>query len=110
MFHDPSLERTTNGKGLIKQQPWHDGIEHVRTVAKPQQQLPTFKGVCDLLMKPENRHVKLNVSSAVQCSAVRRATKLTHPRGHATDDDAARILSLCRSTSSRKMTQICCSD
>lgn len=62
MFHDPSLERTTDGKGLIKQQPWHNGIEHVRTVAKPQQQLPTFKSVCDLLMKPENKHVKLNVS------------------------------------------------
>lgn len=66
MFHDPSLERTTDGKGLIKQQPWHDGIEHVRTTAKPQQQLPTFRSVCDLLMKPENKHVKLNVSAALQ--------------------------------------------
>lgn len=65
MFHDPSLERTTDGSGLIKQQPWHDGIEHVRTVAQPQQQLPTFKNVCDLLMQPDNKHVKLNVSAIV---------------------------------------------
>ncbi|CAO1638899.1 unnamed protein product [Sympodiomycopsis kandeliae] len=61
MFHDPSLERTTDGRGLIKQQPWHDGIEHVRTTAKPRQQLPTFRGICDLLMRPENKHVKLNI-------------------------------------------------
>lgn len=62
MFHDPSLERTTDGKGLIKDQPWKGVVEHVRTTAKPNQQLPTFKDVCDLLMKPENKHIKLNVS------------------------------------------------
>lgn len=27
MFHDPTLDRTTNGKGLIRQQPWHGVIE-----------------------------------------------------------------------------------
>lgn len=62
MFHDPSLERTTNGKGLIRKQPWKDCIEHVKTTAKPHQRLPTFRDVCDLLMRPENKHVKLNVS------------------------------------------------
>lgn len=62
MFHDPSLERTTDGKGLIKEQAYHGGIENVRTKAEPHQQIPTFKEVCDLLMKSENRHVKLNVS------------------------------------------------
>lgn len=62
MFHDPSLERTTDGHGLIRTQPWHCTIEHVRTKARPHQQLPTFRDVCDLLMAPENSHVKLNVS------------------------------------------------
>lgn len=62
MFHDPSLERTTDGKGLIREQKWHGGIEHVRTTAQPRQQIPTFVDVCTLLMRPENRHVKLNVS------------------------------------------------
>ena len=62
MFHDPSLERTTNGQGLIREQTWTNTIEHVRTTAEPAQQIPTFKEVCELLMLPENRHVKLNVS------------------------------------------------
>lgn len=62
MFHDPSLERTTNGKGFIREQDWSNGIEHVRTTKEPRQQIPTFHQVCDLLMKPENMHVKLNVS------------------------------------------------
>lgn len=61
MFHDPSLERTTDGKGLIGEQPWVNGIEHVRTTARPHQQIPTFQQVCELLMHPDNRHVKLNV-------------------------------------------------
>lgn len=63
MFHDPSLERTTDGTGTIKTQPWNGVIEHVRTTKKPSQQLPTFHNVCELLMREENRHVKLNVSS-----------------------------------------------
>ena len=62
MFHDPSLERTTDGKGFISQQNWENGIEFVRTKREPRQQIPTFEQVCDLLMRPENRHVKLNVS------------------------------------------------
>lgn len=63
MFHDPSLERTTDGTGTIKTQPWNGVIEHVRTTKQPSQQLPTFHNVCELLMREENRHVKLNVSS-----------------------------------------------
>ena len=61
MFHDPSLERTTNGTGLIRTQPWKGCIENIRTSKAPHQQLPTFQQVCDLLMRPENKHVKLNV-------------------------------------------------
>lgn len=62
MFHDPSLERTTDGKGFIREQAWSNVIEHIRTIREPRQQIPTFQQVCDLLMKPENLHVKLNVS------------------------------------------------
>lgn len=62
MFHDPSLERTTDGKGFIREQAWNGGIEHLRTMKEPRQQIPTFEQVCDLLMRPENQHVKLNVS------------------------------------------------
>lgn len=29
MFHDPTLDRTTNGKGTIRSQAWKDGIELV---------------------------------------------------------------------------------
>ncbi|TKY90037.1 hypothetical protein EX895_000035 [Sporisorium graminicola] len=63
MFHDPTLERTTDGKGLIYERPYFgdDGIEHVRTLKQPAQQIPTFPQVCDLLMRPENKHVKLNL-------------------------------------------------
>lgn len=29
MFHDPTLDRTTTGKGLIREQPWAGVIEYV---------------------------------------------------------------------------------
>lgn len=63
MFHDPTLERTTNGKGLIYDRPYfgEDGIEHLRTLKQPAQQIPTFVQVCDLLMRPDCKHVKLNL-------------------------------------------------
>ena len=63
MFHDTTLERTTNSKGALARRPYYgpEGIEHVRTIEKPVQQIPTFDQLCELLMKEENRHVKLNV-------------------------------------------------
>jgi len=68
MFHDPSLDRTTDSKGLIKDRPWHgkDGIEHVRTIKTPKQPIPTFVDTVALLMKPENIHVKLNIDVKIQ--------------------------------------------
>jgi len=36
-------------------------MEHVRTVKKPKQAIPTFAETVALLMKPENQHVKFNV-------------------------------------------------
>ncbi|EPQ31904.1 uncharacterized protein PFL1_00103 [Pseudozyma flocculosa PF-1] len=63
MFHDPTLERTTDGKGLIYEHAYYGegGVEHVRTLKEPRQQIPTFKQVCDLLMRPDGKHVKLNL-------------------------------------------------
>ncbi|THH26634.1 hypothetical protein EUX98_g7548 [Antrodiella citrinella] len=73
MFHDPWLNRTTNGKGYIKNQPWHgaDGMENLRTVKEPKQSIPTFTETVQLLMKPENLHVKFNVDVKVQNDPVR---------------------------------------
>ena len=68
MFHDPSLERTTNGKGLIREQNYHGGIENVRTTKEPIQKIPTFQELCDLLMREECKHVKANVSIAPSLS------------------------------------------
>ncbi|KII94612.1 hypothetical protein PLICRDRAFT_169350 [Plicaturopsis crispa FD-325 SS-3] len=68
MFHDPALERTTDGKGVIKEQAWYgvNGMEHVRTTKEPKQAIPTFAETITLLMQPENRHVKFNVDVKVQ--------------------------------------------
>jgi len=67
MFHDPSLERTTDSKGLIREREWYgtNGMEHARTIKEPKQPIPTFKGTLDLLMKPENQHVKFNIDVKV---------------------------------------------
>lgn len=63
MFHDITLDRTTTGRGLIADLPYFgpEGIEQVRTVQEPVQQIPTFDQLCTLLMEKDNRHVKLNV-------------------------------------------------
>ncbi|GBE79792.1 PLC-like phosphodiesterase [Sparassis latifolia] len=73
MFHDPSLDRTTNGKGLIREQNWYgpEGMEHLRTIKEPKQSIPTFAETVALLMKPENRHVQFNIDVKVQNTPVR---------------------------------------
>ncbi|KAI0068614.1 PLC-like phosphodiesterase [Artomyces pyxidatus] len=67
MFHDPSLERTTDSKGLIRERTWYgaDGMEHARTTKEPKQSIPTFAETVALLMLPENRHVKFNIDVKV---------------------------------------------
>ncbi|WFD34977.1 hypothetical protein MCUN1_001823 [Malassezia cuniculi] len=63
MFHDTTLDRTTNSSGPLAERTYYgeNGVEHVRTLEEPVQQIPTFEQVCTLLMKPENRHVQFNV-------------------------------------------------
>ncbi|KIR62571.1 hypothetical protein I312_103315 [Cryptococcus bacillisporus CA1280] len=66
MFHDPTLDRTTTGTGLIKNQPWKGVIEHVRTIKEPVQPVPLFEQLISLLMEPQNRHVSLNIDCKMQ--------------------------------------------
>ncbi|KAF8969351.1 PLC-like phosphodiesterase [Flammula alnicola] len=68
MFHDPALERTTDSNGQIRERTWHgeDGMQHVRTKKEPKQAIPTFAETVELLMRPENLHVKFNVDVKVQ--------------------------------------------
>lgn len=40
-----------------------DAIRHVRTTKEPVQPVPRFDQLIDLIMEPENKHVKLNVST-----------------------------------------------
>ncbi|KAJ9093942.1 hypothetical protein QFC20_007028 [Naganishia adeliensis] len=51
MFHDPTLDRTTDGKGAIKEQAWVGNIEHVRTKKEPVQPIPTFQELIELIME-----------------------------------------------------------
>lgn len=68
MFHDPTLERTTDSTGQIKERAWYgeEGMQHIRTRKKPKQAIPTFVETVALLMRPENQHVRLNVDVKVQ--------------------------------------------
>ncbi|KAG2013251.1 hypothetical protein CC2G_010182 [Coprinopsis cinerea AmutBmut pab1-1] len=67
-FSISALDRTTDSTGEIKERVWYGpaGMEHVRTIKEPKQSIPTFAETIDLLMKPENRHVKFNVDVKVQ--------------------------------------------
>ena len=47
---------------LSRVSPLTSSRRHVRTKKEPQQPIPQFKEVLDILMEPANRHVKLNVS------------------------------------------------
>lgn len=69
MFHDPDLARTTGSPGLIRERNWHgeNGMEHCRTIKEPKQPIPTFAETISLLMRPENKHVKFNVSVTQTC-------------------------------------------
>jgi len=60
-IHDPSLDRTTSGNGLVKHQPYRDGIDRLVTVKTPAQPVPTFEQTIQLLARPENQHVCFNI-------------------------------------------------
>ncbi|WRT68870.1 uncharacterized protein IL334_005851 [Kwoniella shivajii] len=66
LFHDPELHRTTDGQGLIHKLPWKGVLEHVRTTKAPHQPIPKFTEVLEILLKPENINVKLNIDCKVE--------------------------------------------
>ncbi|RSH95433.1 hypothetical protein EHS25_000523 [Saitozyma podzolica] len=74
LFHDPKLDRTTTGTGRIREQPWKGVLEHVRTREEPVQPIPLFSEVLDILLLPENAHVKLNLDCKVDNDAVKLFT------------------------------------
>lgn len=61
MSHDPSLDRVTNGKGLIKDINYVGGIDQLWTKKEPHQRMPTLKETIEFLTRPENAHVGLNL-------------------------------------------------
>ena len=65
LAHDPSLDRTTNGHGLIAETPYHNGIDQLQTLKKPSQPVPTFAHLIQLLCQPENAHVLFNIDCKV---------------------------------------------
>ncbi|KAI0677253.1 PLC-like phosphodiesterase [Trametes maxima] len=73
MFHDPSVNRVTDGTGLIRERSWHGegGLQQLRTVKEPKQSLATLEETVKLLMRPENQHVKFNVDVKVQNTPAR---------------------------------------
>ncbi|ODO01710.1 hypothetical protein I350_06536 [Cryptococcus amylolentus CBS 6273] len=71
MFHDPELERTTDGEGRIDKLPWKGVLEHVRTKDKPHQPIPQFTQMIELLLQPANSRVKINLDLKVENDPVR---------------------------------------
>ncbi|GAA6018874.1 hypothetical protein JCM11491_001708 [Sporobolomyces phaffii] len=65
MFHDPLLDRTTNGTGRIQTQNYHGGLDQLRTNKAPHQKIPTLRETIELLMRPENQSVYLNIDVKV---------------------------------------------
>ncbi|GAA5920517.1 hypothetical protein JCM6882_005414 [Rhodosporidiobolus microsporus] len=65
MFHDPHLDRTTNGTGRIQTQNYHGQLDQLRTNKSPHQKIPTLRETLQLLMRPENQHVSLNIDVKV---------------------------------------------
>jgi len=61
MFHDPSLERTTDGHGQIASLPYLGCIDAIRTIKEPHQKIPTFDETMEMLMLKENQHVVFNI-------------------------------------------------
>ncbi|TNY19246.1 glycerophosphoryl diester phosphodiesterase [Rhodotorula diobovata] len=65
VFHDPRVDRTTDGTGRIATQNYHGGLDQLRTVQAPHQKIPLLRETLDLLMLPANQHVLLNIDVKV---------------------------------------------
>ncbi|CAO3664602.1 unnamed protein product [Umbelopsis ramanniana] len=54
MLHDPKLDRTTDGTGIIKEQNWFGYIENLRTKKEPHCAIPRMVDVLSYLKQKEN--------------------------------------------------------
>lgn len=54
MLHDPKLDRTTDGTGIIKEQNWYGYIENLRTKKEPHCAIPRMVDVLSYLKQKEN--------------------------------------------------------
>lgn len=81
---DNRPDRTTNGTGRVQTQDYHGGLDQLLTNKLPAQKIPTFRETLDLLMRPENLHVYLNIdvkvdNEPVQLFTLMHAIISTHP-------------------------------
>jgi phosphatidylglycerol phospholipase C len=56
-MHDPSLGRTTTGKGMVSDRNYFGDIEFLTTKREPHCSISRIQDVIDLLLKAENSHV-----------------------------------------------------
>ncbi|KAF9413145.1 hypothetical protein BGZ94_000825 [Podila epigama] len=61
VMHDPSLGRTTNGTGLIKDRPWHGYIDGLRSKKEPHVPVPRCLDVLAFLAQDGNEKVWWNI-------------------------------------------------
>lgn len=54
MLHDPRLDRTTDGTGVIKEQNWYGYIENLRTKKAPHCAIPRMSDVLSYLKQQQN--------------------------------------------------------
>ena len=64
VFHESRTDALGLGTGKIKEQNWYgpNGMQHLRTKAKPEQSIPTFAETVELLMKVRLRFLDVGLS------------------------------------------------
>ncbi|KAI1296377.1 hypothetical protein EDD11_007363 [Mortierella claussenii] len=61
VMHDPSLDRTTNGTGLVKDRPWHGYIDGLKSKKEPHVGVPRCIDVLAFLAEEGNEKVWWNI-------------------------------------------------
>jgi glycerophosphoryl diester phosphodiesterase len=70
-MHDPSLDRTTNGTGLIKDRPWHGYIDGLKSKKEPHVGVPLCVDVLAFLAQDGNENVWWNIDIKVSLSQLK---------------------------------------
>lgn len=65
VMHDPSLDRTTNGTGLIKDRTWHGYIDGLKSKKEPHVGVPRCIDVLAFLAQDGNEKVWWNIDIKV---------------------------------------------